>query len=754
MNSTFSKRLNMCERLNLSRLFLRLVLVALLFVGRAASVAQNQPEEKLSMTFYALRNMYVDSVKIGPLVEQQMTILMQCLDPHSEYLTPEQARANEDMLLGENVGKDGKPRRLAFSVTGRLVGGEKSVGDVRMLDRTTGYMAVSVFVQSTIDEFHEAVKELRAKGMKNLVLDIRNNPGGFFDTALELADEFIADGTLVAVEGRHQPRQEVKAQKAGIMEQGKVVVLADESTMSASEIFAGAMQDWDRAVLMGRRTFGKGLIQETLPFNDGSAIRISVARYFTPSGRSIQKPYAGRPREEYFSEVQRRPANGSLPEEARSKTYQTMKNRRIVYGGGGIAPDVFVPSATPDDTLLLRAVELLNNEKQYKAILTKGNRALWTSFQPSIDKAPTCRLVGILPDDSYSGRQMVLERRDAIDSDRCVVLDSLKIEGRRFSTTLPCDGTDTFLHLRLSEIKATDCPSVFDTDFLLAQGKLTIRYDTLGVTVTGSKANDDYTRMVLRPEWERMAAQRALNAHYNRIQDERPLTEAENAERQRKLDDVSARFMQTYAAYVKANIQTPFANYLLFRYPLDRYAAADTAELVARCDPQLLRRYRQREAARLRRQQEFQASAKAMNLGAHYREIHAQTPDGQAVKLSDLVVPGHVTLLDFWASWCVPCQQEIPFLKELYAKFHDRGFDIISISLDSSQKAWLKSLDKNAMPWAQLSDLRGWNGPVTQDYGIQAIPFVYLLDRNGNIVLKNLHAHLLEAAISEQFEDE
>ena len=301
--------------------------------------AQNMPEEKLSMTFYALRNMYVDSVYVSPLVEQQMKILMQCLDPHSEYLTPEQARANEDMLLGPTARGNEELRMknpsdsvecrvesLKFATAvpkgnGTAAANSKlytlnstlngtaaaarpldacyqrdarnssfftlhssfndtgGAGGGSMLDKSTGYIAIGVFVQSTIDEFHQAVDSLRRLGMKSLVLDIRNNPGGFFDSALGMADEFLPVGSLlVTTEGKHQPRQEVKAQVKGLWETGKVVVLINENTMSAAEIFAGAMQDWDRAVLVGSRTFGKGLIQETLPFSDGSAIRLSVAR--------------------------------------------------------------------------------------------------------------------------------------------------------------------------------------------------------------------------------------------------------------------------------------------------------------------------------------------------------------------------------------------------------------------------------------------------------------------------------------------
>ena len=332
------------------------VIACLLSLGTA--IAQNKPEDKIGMTFYALRNMYVDSVYVSPLVEQQMMLLMQCLDPHSEYLTAEQARANENILLGPTAGTVDTTQDAGI--------------EARMLNKTTGYMAIQVFVQSTIDVFRQQMDSLRHLGMKSLVIDIRNNPGGFFDAALALADELLPTGALmVTTEGLHQPHQEVKAQVKGIWEKGAVAVLINERTMSAAEIFAGAIQDWDRGMLIGSRTFGKGLIQETLPFSDGSAIRLSVARYFTPCGRSIQKPYAGHSNLDYWNEVNQRSATGELPPEARTKTYKTLITRRTVYGDSGIAPDVFVPA---ENDPIGKALEILSNRKLYQRLLSKDSK--------------------------------------------------------------------------------------------------------------------------------------------------------------------------------------------------------------------------------------------------------------------------------------------------------------------------------------------------------------------------------------------
>ena len=714
------------------RRFLLLVLLAVIG-GQARLFAQNQPEEKISMTFYALRNLYVDSVFVGPLVEQQMMILMQCLDPHSEYLTPEQARANENMLLGP-------------SAQGFISGPQETSVTALLLDNGIGYIDIDYFVQSTIDEFHQKIDSLRKKGMKSLVLDIRDNPGGFFDSALGMADEFLPVGSLmVKTEGKHQPLNEVKAQIKGIWEKGKLVVLINEQTMSAAEIFAGALQDWDRAVIMGRRTFGKGLIQETLPFSDGSAIRLSVARYTTPSGRSIQKPYKGRSRDAYFNEVYSRSPIGALPAEAREHPYETLVHHRTIYGGGGIAPDLFVAS---DDEMLGKAVEILKNDRLYTKTLTTTATATWTSFQPS----PVLRLSGTMPDRSYDGRTLVLEHHHPVYYNLVTAIDSTRITDGRFSfnTAIPDSLRLTVGELRLSTPAPTDLPVVYGMHLILAPGTVRATIDSTGVALSGEEHNRSFSEQVLQAERQRRVDQFALNGQFNALQTSRGLTADEEAERQQRQEDINKRFMTVYGSFLRESINLPYASELLFRYPLDRYAAADSTFLTANCDRQLLSQMRQREEARRQRAEYFRESVKATGIGAHYREILGETPDGKAVRLTDLVKPGRVTLLDFWASWCVPCQQEIPFLKDLYGRYHEQGFDIVSISLDKSKPAWLKALERNDMPWPQISDLKAWDGPVTQDYGIQAIPFVVLLDKQGNIAMKNLHDKLLETAVKEQ----
>jgi carboxyl-terminal processing protease len=215
-----------------------------------------------------------------------------------------------------------------------------------MIDRETGFIRINKFSRTTFSEFMEALEALEKQGMKKLVLDIRGNGGGIVDEAVNMADEFLGnDELIVYTEGRKSPRKEYHAQRPGSFESGKLILLVDEGTASASEILAGALQDWDRASIVGRRTFGKGLVQEPFELNDGSELRLTIARYYTPMGRSIQKPY-NKGREAYNEEVIDRFHNGEMIHGDTSNrhpgpVFRTPAGRQV-YGGGGITPDVFV----------------------------------------------------------------------------------------------------------------------------------------------------------------------------------------------------------------------------------------------------------------------------------------------------------------------------------------------------------------------------------------------------------------------------
>lgn len=219
-----------------------------------------------------------------------------------------------------------------------------------MIDDNTGYVKVSRFAETTYDEFMEAVDKLDKLGASKVIIDLRGNPGGYLMSVIQMVNEFLSNGdTIVYTQGHSQPRQTYTATNGGKWADKELFVLIDEYSASASEIFSGAIQDNDRGVIIGRRSFGKGLVQEQIPFRDGSALRLTVARYYTPSGRSIQKPYDNG-NDDYYQDIMNRALHGEFMvadsiEFADSLKYET-KNGRTVYGGGGIMPDYFVPADT------------------------------------------------------------------------------------------------------------------------------------------------------------------------------------------------------------------------------------------------------------------------------------------------------------------------------------------------------------------------------------------------------------------------
>lgn len=222
-----------------------------------------------------------------------------------------------------------------------------SIDAAFMIDDCTAYIKLTKFSRSTYKEFKETYESLLSQGMTKLVFDLRNNTGGYFDQSLLLSNEFLAkDDQVVYMEGLHRPRQEYNADGRGKLQNIELAVLIDEGTASSSEIFSGAIQDNDRGVIVGRRSFGKGLVQEPINFTDGSGIRLTVARFYTPSGRCIQKPYD----KGYAYDIYERYAHGEMTSADSMKVdttavYYTVKGRRV-YGGGGIIPDVFVPIDT------------------------------------------------------------------------------------------------------------------------------------------------------------------------------------------------------------------------------------------------------------------------------------------------------------------------------------------------------------------------------------------------------------------------
>lgn len=361
---------------------------------------------------------YVDTVDIEHLRATAIEHLLEGLDPHSVYISPDELQAVEDDMNGEFEGVgiefiilddtiqvvtplSGGPSEAAGILAGdkivsindtiiagikietgkiynRLRGHKgskvkigvlrgretalryfevardvipvKSVETAYMLDERTGYMKVAHFNENTYEEFMQALTPLaEGKGMKNLVLDLRGNPGGYLEKATDMLSQLFPDGKLlVYTKGRSEKRKDYKSNGRARFDIQNVAVLIDEGSASASEIVAGAVQDWDRGWVIGRRSFGKGLVQEQYPLSNGGAMRLTVARYFTPSGRCIQRDY--KHGQDYDHEAERRLKNGELSNASKIQQADTTKyytgQGRIVFGGGGITPDIFIPIDT------------------------------------------------------------------------------------------------------------------------------------------------------------------------------------------------------------------------------------------------------------------------------------------------------------------------------------------------------------------------------------------------------------------------
>lgn len=371
---------------------------------------------KLSSLFYYLKDIYVDDVDVSDLVEKSIPRILSELDPHSSYISADDAEIADDDLRGSfsGVGVEfvihqdtirvqrvipGGPAERAGLLAGDKIvsadnqaltgdsitnetaihnlkgpeGSKVKVGVVRhhekavkyftvtreeiktrsvtathMLDDNTGYIKIRNFGENTYAEMLVALARLSQAGFQNLVIDVRGNTGGYVSTAQQIVNEFLpSDRTIVYMEGQHYKREVLKSNGHGSYQRMPLVVLIDEGSASASEILAGAVQDNDRGTIVGRRSFGKGLVQELVAFSDRSMMRLTVARYYTPSGRCIQKPYDvyGENNDDIILRYERGELFSSDSIKHTGPKYHT-RNGRVVYGGGGITPDVFVGQDT------------------------------------------------------------------------------------------------------------------------------------------------------------------------------------------------------------------------------------------------------------------------------------------------------------------------------------------------------------------------------------------------------------------------
>lgn len=267
----------------------------------------------------------------------------------------------------------------------------KSVSATYMIDDKTGYIRIKSFGETTYAELLVALAKLGESGFQNLIIDLRDNTGGYLQSAVQMANEFLPKNKLIVyTEGRKSPRQDFRSDGRGSYKQTPLVVLINEGSASASEIFAGAMQDNDRATVIGRRSFGKGLVQKQIEFSDGSMVRLTIARYYTPSGRCIQKPYIPGETDDYAQDLMSRYEHGEFFSQDSIKhtgpKYHT-NNGRVVYGGGGITPDIFVPEDTTGFTSYYKQATMSGLILQFAFTYTDDNRPKLNNFKEMMELA-------------------------------------------------------------------------------------------------------------------------------------------------------------------------------------------------------------------------------------------------------------------------------------------------------------------------------------------------------------------------------
>lgn len=406
------------------------------FSGNRLSII-NTGSNKLNDLLRIIDEQYVDTVNVKDLVESAMPKILSELDPHSAYISAQNAEESMEDLKGSfsgigvmfviredtihimNVVKGGPSEKVGLMAGDRIVSVDgkpfvgKEVTDVTakktlkgpkgskvklgikrnheketlyfdivrgdipqhsidasyMVTPDVGYIKVRSFSETTYPEMLVALAQLNREGFKNLIIDLRSNQGGYMHTAIQMANVFLPkDQLIVYTEGRKSPRENYFSDGQGSFRDIPLVVLVDEGSASASEIFAGAIQDNDRGLVIGRRSFGKGLVQLPIEFKDGSIIRLTTARYYTPSGRCIQKPYEKGHGQEYENDLLMRYERGEFfSQDSIKQGGEKYKTRlgRTVYGGGGIMPDIFVPEDTTDVTLYYKEAVLSGLVRQF-----------------------------------------------------------------------------------------------------------------------------------------------------------------------------------------------------------------------------------------------------------------------------------------------------------------------------------------------------------------------------------------------------
>jgi thiol-disulfide isomerase/thioredoxin len=358
-------------------------------------------------------------------------------------------------------------------------------------------------------------------------------------------------------------------------------------------------------------------------------------------------------------------------------------------------------------------------------------------------------LKGNIPDKQFDGLYIYMIKNDIVDYQKNRVLDSCLIKDGQFSFTRNvAEGESPYVvTLSLPPKNEHFTYGLPECYCIVEGGAITVNYTPLGEEITGGTVNAEYDSLVLkdnrqvkqqvdavtkqRDQLEKgQGADLSLQSHFNQI-----------------IDSLYKTVRPDYIKFISRNIHNDAGAYFFFNYPSLNYPQETYAALSQEVNQDYVRSKKAVDEQRQQERSKFEQSIQATNTGRPYRDFEAPDIHGKLWKLSGLIKKGHVTLIDFWASWCVPCIQELPVLKKLYAAYHDKGFDIVSFSFDTRKASWLNAVSKHQMTWTQLSDLKGWKSQVAKDYGISAIPFLVVVDQNGKIAVKNMHGDKLASMI-------
>ncbi|HBG41989.1 MAG TPA: hypothetical protein DDW85_11365 [Porphyromonadaceae bacterium] len=360
---------------------------------------------------------------------------------------------------------------------------------------------------------------------------------------------------------------------------------------------------------------------------------------------------------------------------------------------------------------------------------------------------PAFVIEGSLPDSRYDGRYMYLVKKDVLNQNPEETLDSIPIENKSFQFTGKTPSEPVVYDLVIREMKDGDNYQILDFPVIIESGKIIVTYDSLGATVKGTPINDRYNETILTKNREIVRDNKAITAERAKIEAERVLSTEESESFNGRIKALYKNSITDHIRFVEEYKGTRVGEYFFFQYALDRYPAEDGKRLFESMSEETRARFRTKENEKDEANRYFQESMQQTKEGFPFREITGKTEDGTTVNLSDYAGKGNVVLVDFWASWCGPCIQEIPALKELQEKYKDKGFLIFGVSLDTDKDAWTAALKKHNTPWVQISDLQGFESKITKDYGISAIPFLILIDGDGTIILRNLRGKFLDEAL-------